>query len=64
MAPTIFGLDEEVEDDGLGAADLTTKIDGTSSWRERRPEEGDDDGATFHGSSGSEEARPTMKTTR
>uniref|UniRef100_I1QHK2 Uncharacterized protein n=1 Tax=Oryza glaberrima TaxID=4538 RepID=I1QHK2_ORYGL len=33
MAPTIFGLDEEAEDDGLGAADLTTMMMGsTSSW--------------------------------
>nr|BAI39960.1 hypothetical protein [Oryza sativa Indica Group] len=33
MAPTIFGLDEEAEDDGLGAADLTTMMmASTSSW--------------------------------
>jgi hypothetical protein len=65
MALAILGLDEEADDEGLGAADLTTMMTGsTSSWRERRPEEGDCDVATFHGSSGSEEAWPTTKTTR
>uniref|UniRef100_A0A0E0CK28 DUF834 domain-containing protein n=1 Tax=Oryza meridionalis TaxID=40149 RepID=A0A0E0CK28_9ORYZ len=64
MAPTIFGLDEEAEDDGLGAADLTTKTDGTSSWWERRSDEGDDDGATFLGSSLEEEVQLRKRVTR
>uniref|UniRef100_A0A0E0CK22 DUF834 domain-containing protein n=1 Tax=Oryza meridionalis TaxID=40149 RepID=A0A0E0CK22_9ORYZ len=64
MAPTIFGLDEEAEDDGLGAADLTMKTDGTLSWRERRPDEGDDDGATFLGSSLEEKVQLRKRMTR
>jgi hypothetical protein len=65
MAKTIFGLDEEADAEGLGAANLTTMMMGsTSSWQERRLEGGNSDGAMFHGSSGSEEARPTMKMTR
>jgi hypothetical protein len=65
MAPMIFGLDEEADAGGLGAADLTTMMTGnTSSWQERRPEEGDSDGATFQGSSLEEKVQPRERATR
>uniref|UniRef100_A0A0D3GHK3 Uncharacterized protein n=1 Tax=Oryza barthii TaxID=65489 RepID=A0A0D3GHK3_9ORYZ len=64
MAPMIFGLDEEADAGGLGAADLTTMMTGsTSSWQEWRPEEGDSDGVTFQGSS-LEEKQPRERATR
>uniref|UniRef100_A0A0E0MU37 Uncharacterized protein n=1 Tax=Oryza rufipogon TaxID=4529 RepID=A0A0E0MU37_ORYRU len=58
-ALVIFGLDEEVDDKGLGAADLTTMMGSSSSWQEQRPEGDNGDGSDVLGSSGSEEMTTT-----